>query len=74
MEHNAVAAAPSAKAAPKSAAPVGIRTRMQCADCKEGFEPGKGRCYCHELHRRRAYDQERARKGLAALYRPPSMR
>jgi hypothetical protein len=47
---------------------------MQCAECKEGFEPGKGRCYCHELHRRRAYDQERARRGLATLYRPPSMR
>jgi hypothetical protein len=69
MEHNAVAAAPSPKAAPGR-----FGTRMQCADCKEGFEPGKGSCYCHELHRRRAYDHERARRGLAALYRPPSMR
>jgi len=74
MEHNAAAAAPSTKGAPMIFSTMGVRTRMRCADCKEGFDPGKGRCYCHELHRRRAYDLERARKGLAALYRPPSMR
>jgi hypothetical protein len=66
MEHNVVAA---------TAAPKGMQIgKMFCAGCKEGFEPGKSRCYCHELHRRRAYDHERARRGLAALYRPPSMR
>ena len=74
MEHNAVAAAPSAKAAHTGCAHSGFKTRLQCPDCKERFEAGKGMCYCNELHRRTAYDQERARKGLAALYRPPSMR
>jgi hypothetical protein len=74
MEHKAVAVAPSPKAAHIGFAHMARKTRMQCPDCKERFEAGKGSCYCHELHRRRAYDQERARKGLAALYRPPSMR
>jgi hypothetical protein len=69
MEHNAVAAAPSLKAAH-----VAVKTRMRCSECRERFEAGKASCYCHELHRRNAYDRERARKGLAALYRPPSMR
>ena len=31
-------------------------------------------CLCAELKRRQAYDAARARKGLVALYRPPSMR
>ena len=58
---------------PKPAHPV-LKARMQCPDCKERFVPGKSACYCNELNRRRVYDEERARKGLAALYRPPSMR
>ena len=56
------------------AAPVRLETRMQCPECWQRFEVGKSFCYCSELHRRRAYDAERARKGLASLYRPPSMR
>ena len=51
-----------------------LKTRMQCPDCKERFEAGKSVCYCEELHRRRTYDEERARRGLLPLYRPPSMR
>ena len=47
---------------------------LQCPACKEQFEAGKGACYCEELHRRKTYDQERRRRGLVALYRPPSMR
>jgi hypothetical protein len=50
-----------------------LKTRMQCPDCKERFEAGKSVCYCEELHRRRTYDEERARRGLLPLYRPPSM-
>jgi hypothetical protein len=49
-----------------------FKTRMQCTECKEHCEAGK--CYCEELRRRRAYDAERARRGLVPLYRPPSMR
>ena len=41
--------------------------RKACADCRE-------HCLCEELKRRRAYDAVRARKGLVALFRPPSMR
>ena len=41
--------------------------RKDCADCR-------GNCLCAELKRRQAYDAVRARKGLAALYRPPSIR
>jgi hypothetical protein len=41
--------------------------RKACTACPE-------RCVCEELKRRRAYDAVRARKGLVALYRPPSMR
>ena len=41
--------------------------RKVCAD-------GRAQCLCAELKRRRAYDAVRARKGLVALYRPPSMR
>lgn len=41
--------------------------RKACADCRE-------QCLCAELKRRRAYDAVRARKGLVALFRPPSMR
>jgi hypothetical protein len=41
--------------------------RTACAD-------GHAHCLCVELQRRRAYDAVRARKGLVALYRPPSMR
>jgi len=67
--HNAVA--PTASA---SAAYLGPRTRLQCPACKEQFEAGKGACYCEELHRRKTYDEERRRRGLVALYRPPSMK
>ncbi len=67
--HNAVA--PTAHA---SAAYLGARTRRQCPACREQFEAGKGACYCEELHRRKTYDEERRRRGLVALYRPPSMR
>ncbi len=67
--HNAIAATASA-----STAHLGSRTRLQCPACKERFEAGKGACYCEELHRRKTYDQERRRRGLVALYRPPSMR
>jgi hypothetical protein len=39
----------------------------RCTDCRND-------CLCEELKRRQAYDAVRARKGLVALYRPPSMR
>jgi hypothetical protein len=67
--HNAVA--PTAHA---GTAYLGARTRLQCPACKEQLEAGKGACYCEELHRRKTYDEERRRRGLVALYRPPSMR
>jgi hypothetical protein len=67
--HNAVA--PTAHV---SVAHLGARTRRQCPACKEQFEAGKSACYCEELHRRKTYDEERSRRGLVALYRPPSMR
>jgi hypothetical protein len=51
-----------------------FKARVQCPACKERFATGKSTCYCEELHRRRAYDEERASRGLAPLYRPPSMR
>ncbi len=57
-----------------NAAPMGFKTRMQCPRCHERLEAGTGSCYCNELHRRTAYDQERERRGLVPLYRPPSMR
>jgi len=41
--------------------------RRDCTDCR-------GNCLCEELKRRQAYDAVRARKGLVALYRPPSLR
>jgi hypothetical protein len=47
-----------------------LKACMQCPACKERCE----HCFCEELQRRRAYDEERARRGLAPLYRPPSMR
>ena len=43
------------------------RDRKDSAGCR-------GNCWCEELKRRQAYDAVRARKGLVALYRPPSMR
>jgi hypothetical protein len=48
--------------------------RANCPRCKERMEADTSRCYCEELNRRVAYDAERARRGLAALYRPPTMR
>jgi|RhiMethySRZTD1v2_1073278.scaffolds.fasta_scaffold4701629_1 hypothetical protein len=48
--------------------------RTHCPRCRERIEADTMRCYCDELNRRAAYDAERARRGLAALYRPPSMR
>jgi hypothetical protein len=65
---------PSARISWPGASPKAFSTRGQCPDCKERFAAGKVICYCDELHRRQAYDVERARRGLAALYRPPSMR
>jgi hypothetical protein len=56
------------------AAPMRRKARAQCPECKEQYEPGKGSCYCGEMHRRGRYDAERQRRGLVALYRPPSMR
>ncbi len=47
------------------------------ANARSGREPCGGcrtQCLCDELKRRRAYDAVRARKGLVALYRPPSLR
>jgi hypothetical protein len=41
--------------------------RGDCRGCQRN-------CLCEELKRRRDYDAVRARKGLVALYRPPSMR
>jgi len=41
--------------------------RGNCRGCRAN-------CLCEELERREAYDAVRARKGLVALYRPPSMR
>jgi hypothetical protein len=41
---------------------------------RKACRDGRGNCMCQELKRRRAYDAVRARKGLVALYRPPSMR
>lgn len=41
--------------------------RKGCSGCRVD-------CLCEELKRRQAYDAVRARKGLVALYRPPSMR
>jgi hypothetical protein len=67
--HNAIA-----PAAYPRAAHLGARSRLQCPACKEQLEAGKGACYCEELHRRKTYDEERRRRGLVALYRPPSMR
>jgi hypothetical protein len=49
-----------------------FKARLQCPECKEHREAGK--CYCEELRRHKAYDTERARRGLVPLYRPPSMR
>jgi hypothetical protein len=69
MERSALVATP-----PLKAAPMHFKARVQCPACKECFATGKSACYCEELHRRRAYDQERASRGLAPLYRPPSMR
>ena len=56
------------------AAPIHLKARLQCSECKEQYEPGKGACYCGEMQRRSRYDAERRRRGLVALYRPPSMR
>jgi hypothetical protein len=67
IEHSAAAAA-------QETVHVGLKLRMQCPECKERFEAGKRFCYCNELHRRRFYDEERERRGLTPLYRPPSMR
>jgi len=54
--------------------PIAMRLRARCPRCRERIEAGPNRCYCEELNRRAAYDAERARRGLAELYRPPSMR
>jgi len=51
-----------------------FKARTQCPECRERCEPGTSRCFCEELQRRKSYDEERARRGLAPLYRPPSMR
>jgi hypothetical protein len=48
--------------------------RMRCPTCRERFDAETHRCYCEELRRCRAYDRERERRGLVALYRPKSMR
>ena len=69
MERSAMAATRF----PHAAHPT-FKARLHCPACKERIGPGKGACYCEELHRREAYDQVRARRGLAPLYRPPSMR
>jgi hypothetical protein len=45
-------------------------TPSGCKRCADG----RNNCLCAELERRRAYDAVRARKGLVALYRPPSLR
>jgi hypothetical protein len=47
---------------------------MRCPTCRERFDAETHRCYCEELQRCRAYDRERERRGLVALYRPKSMR
>jgi hypothetical protein len=54
-------------AAPKDQKANTQSDRKHCIDCR-------GNCLCAELQRRRAYDAVRPRKGLAALYRPPSLR
>jgi len=69
MERSAAARLPQPKVSPMA-----FNARRQCPECRERFAAGTIACYCDELHRRRAYDAERARRGLAALYRPPSMR
>jgi hypothetical protein len=66
MECIGIAAAPHFKVAHMS-----LKNRMQCPECKERFEQRENSCYCKELHRRRAYDEERVRRGLIPLYRPP---
>jgi hypothetical protein len=69
MERSAIAATRFPPAAQMT-----FKARLQCPACKECIGPRKGACYCEELHRRKAYDKARARRGLAPLYRPPSMR
>jgi hypothetical protein len=55
-------------------AQMNFRKRIRCPECNEHADAAARGCYCEELQRRNAYDSERERKGLVALYRPPSMR
>ena len=55
-------------------AQMNFRKRIRCPECNEHTDVTTRGCYCEELQRRNAYDSERERKGLVALYRPPSMR
>lgn len=52
---------------PQNESPKLRPARTDCHNCRTG-------CLCAELERRRAYDAVRARKGLAPLFRPPSLR